>query len=253
MYSMKVAGLKRSYEVIAPTAALPKSAPVIVMLSGLGATVPQEITRDMLVPYASAGMAEIVYPVAIKGSWNAIGCCAYAQAHNVNDVAFLEALVPKIDPGHARPVYVVGYSNGARLAYRIACDDPSLFNGYAPVKGVPTAGCVLRKPVLLVQLASVDDPEIPYKPGDGGLEPLPVTTLVGRLHATEKCPAKSVVTHTQELTMTTWSPCGGGTRLGFAVWTDGKHSFPRAPTSVPGASQVIWSFFTDTPLRPLPS
>jgi polyhydroxybutyrate depolymerase len=251
-YSMTVAGLKRSYEVITPTAALPKPAPIIFMLSGLGATVPQEITRDMLVPYASADEAEIVYPVAIGASWNAIGCCAYAQAHNVNDVAFLKALVAKVDPGHARLVYVVGYSNGARLAFRIACDDPSLFDGYATVKGVPTPGCVLSKPVLLVQLASVDDPEIPYKPGDGGLEPLPVTTLMARLRLSEKCPVKPVVTHTQELTMTTWSPCGSGTRLGFAVWTDGKHSFPRAPTSVPGASQVIWSFFTDTPLKALP-
>ena len=170
----------------------------------------------------------------------------------VNDVAFIEALVAKIDPGHTRRVYLVGFSNGARLAYRIACDDPSLFNGYAAVKGVPTPNCVLRKPVLLIQLDSVDDPEIPYKPGDGGLEPLPVTTLMAQLHLSEKCPVKSVVTHTQELTMTTWSPCGNGTRLGFAVWKDGKHSFPRPPTSLPAASQVIWSFFTHTPLKPLP-
>ena len=104
-----------------------------------GATiVAGEITRDDLVPYATSDQAEIVYPEPLYGSWNAIGCCGEAAAKNVNDLAFLEALVAKVDPGHARPIDVVGYSNGARLAYRVACDNPGLFDGYAMVKGEPT-------------------------------------------------------------------------------------------------------------------
>jgi polyhydroxybutyrate depolymerase len=251
-YSMTVAGLKRSYEVIAPVKALPKSAPVIVVLSGIGSTVPQEISRDDIVPYATANEAEIVYPAAVDESWNAIGCCGEAAATKVNDLAFLRALVAEVDPGHARSVYVVGYSNGARMAYRVACDDPALFDGYAMVKGGPTPGCTLRKPVTLVQLASVDDPEVPYRPGDKGIEPLPMTTLVADLQAAEKCPATGAVTHSGSMTLTTWSACGGGTRLAFAVWQGGVHSFPRPPASVPAASQVIWSFFTKAPISPLP-
>ena len=54
------------------------------------------------------------------------------------------------------------------MAYRVACDDPGLFDGYGMVKGVPTPGCAIRKPVNLMQLASVDDPEVPYKPGRQG-------------------------------------------------------------------------------------
>lgn len=251
-YSMTVAGMKRSYQVIAPVKALPKSAPVIVVLSGLGATVADEISRDDLVPYAAVDEAEIVYPVAFGKSWNAVTCCGEAAAKRVNDLAFLEALVAKVDPRHARPVYVVGYSNGARMAYRVACDDPSLFDGYAMVKGGPTPGCAMRKPVTLVQIASVNDPEIPYKPGDKGIEPLPMTTLVSRLHAAEGCPAKRTVTHSGTMTLTTWPACGDGARLAFAVWQGGVHSFPRPPASVPAAAQVIWSFFTKTPVAPLP-
>jgi polyhydroxybutyrate depolymerase len=160
--------------------------------------------------------------------------------------------VATVDPGHARSVYVVGYSNGARMAYRVACDDPALFDGYAMVKGGPTPGCTLRKPVTLVQLASVDDPEVPYRPGDKGIEPLPMTTLVADLQAAEKCPATGAVTHSGSMTLTTWSACGGGTLLAFAVWQGGVHSFPRPPASVPAASQVIWSFFTKAPISPLP-
>jgi polyhydroxybutyrate depolymerase len=157
-----------------------------------------------------------------------------------------------VDPGKQRSIDLVGYSNGARLAYRVACTDPGLFDGYAAVKGVPLPGCAVTRPVTLIQLASVDDPEIPYQPGDKGLEPLPVTTLMARLHSAEKCPAKPAVTRSGTMTLTTWSGCGDGTRLGFAAWTGGVHSFPRPPASQPAAAQVIWSFFTQTALAPGP-
>jgi polyhydroxybutyrate depolymerase len=252
-YSLKAAGLTRKYTVIKPEAALAKSAPIIVMLQGVGSTVAQEITRDQLTPYASAGKAEIVYPWAEGESWNAGGCCGYAYQHKVNDQAFLKAVVAQVNPGNARKIYVVGYSNGARMAYRIACGDPTLFDAYAMVKGVPTAGCSITKPVTVIQLAAVNDPEIPYQPGDKGLEPLPVTTLMSRMRSADKCPSASAETRTQDLTETTWSGCGGGTRLVFAVWSTGVHSFPRPPASTPGASPVIWAFFTKTKLAGLPA
>jgi polyhydroxybutyrate depolymerase len=251
-YSLQAGGRMRSYEVIAPVSGLPKSAPAIVMLSGIGATVSSEITRDKFVPYASTRQAEIVYPVAVKGSWNAIDCCGYARAHQVDDMAFLKAIVVAVDPDHVRPVYVVGYSNGARLAYRVACTDPGLFDAYAAVKGGPSPGCMATKPVTIAQLASLDDTETPYKPGDKGRERIPVTTLVAQLRETDQCPAEPVVTHSGSVTVDTWSGCAAGTRLAFATWTDGVHSFPRPPASVPAAAQVIWSFFTSTPLAPLP-
>ena len=59
------------------------------------------------------------------------------------------------------------------------------------VKGGPTPGCDLRKPVTIIQLASVNDPEVPYQPGDhGSVESLPMTTLVAELRTTDKCPAQ---------------------------------------------------------------
>jgi polyhydroxybutyrate depolymerase len=252
-YSMKVAGRMRSYEVIAPTNALPKSDPIIVMLSGLGSTVSQEISRDRLVNYASVNDAEIIYPVAFGESWNAGDCCGKAYAAKIDDTAFLKALVAKVDPGHERAIDVVGYSNGARLAYRIACADPSLFDAYAVVKGSAPASCPINKPVTILAAASMNDPEVPYRPGDhGSVASLPMTTLVFRLRGADKCPAASAVTRSGSMTLTTWSGCGDGTRLGFAVWKRGVHSFPRPPASVPAASQVIWAFFTDTRLAALP-
>ena len=253
-YTLQAGGLKRSYEVIAPVKAPPKSAPIIVMLSGIYSTVADEVGRDYLVPYANYDMAEIVYPVAYDTSWNAIGCCGVAAAKNVDDLAFLKALEAKVDPGHARQIYLVGYSNGARMAYRVACDEPALFDGYASVKGGPTPGCIMRKPVSMIQLAAVNDPEVPYKPAPNGKpsSQTPMTTVVSDLRTVDKCTGASTGAHSGNMTLTTWTACAGGTRVGFALWSSGVHSFPRPPVSVPAASQVIWSFFMKSPIAPLP-
>ena len=72
-YSMQVGSLTRQYEVISPTKTLPKSAPIIVVLQGAAATTSSEITRDRIAPYVIADEAEVVYPVAIDESWNAMG------------------------------------------------------------------------------------------------------------------------------------------------------------------------------------
>ena len=192
-YSMKVGRVTRHYEVIAPTATLAGSAPIIVVLSGAAAPTSDEITRDRMVPYVDADKAEVVYPVAIKESWNAIGCCDAAANENINDVGFIEALVPRIDPGHARPIYVVGYSVGGRLAYRLACTDPTLFDGMAAVKADPMPGCVVTTPMNVLVFSSMDDKYVPYKPGEKGKETPPATVQIARLQTDMGCAAKPAV------------------------------------------------------------
>ncbi len=251
-YSMRVGAMTRSFEQIAPVAAMPKSAPVIVVLSGVAEPTGGEVTRDRLVPYVNAGLAELVYPVAYKESWNAGGCCGDAASADVDDVAFLKALVARVDPGHAHPVYVVGYSNGGRLAYRIACSDPGLFDATAVVKAMPLEGCVVTRPQTILQIASLDDTFVPYQPGDNGRESPPATVEVARLRATDGCTASSAGAAHGAMTMTAWSDCSSGARVGFAVWDTGGHNFPPPRGNTPGANQIIWSFFTKTALAPVP-
>jgi polyhydroxybutyrate depolymerase len=251
-YSMKIGHRTRQYEVIAPTATLATSAPIIVVLSGAAAATSVEIARDRMVPYADADKAEIVYPVAIKESWNAIGCCDGAAKENVNDVGFIKALVPRIDPGRARPIYVVGYSVGGRLAYRLACTDPTLFDGMAAVKADPMPGCMVTKPMNVIVFSSRDDKYVPYKPGEKGKETPPATVQIARLRSHMDCPGKPTVVKHGEMTLSTWS-CADGKTLEWGVWPTGGHNFPPPLTHTPGASQFIWSFVSKTPLAPLPS
>lgn len=252
-YSMQVAGLTRSWQVIAPQAALPKSAPIIVMLAGITATVDHELHRDHFLPYVRSDMAELVYPVGIGMSWNAIGCCGDAARQHVNDVAFIRALVNRVDPGHQRPIYLVGYSNGGRLAYRMACDSPGDFDGMAIVKAMPMPGCVVKHPLRILQIASLNDTSVPFKPGDPGKESPDATTEVARLRGTDGCAPPSAVSHWPILTYTTWRGCMPGVSVGLAAYTIGGHNFPPPRDKSPGTSAVIWAFFTNTAVKPLPS
>jgi polyhydroxybutyrate depolymerase len=250
-YSMQVGGLSRSWEVIAPVA-MPKSAPIVVVLSGVAAPVDKEVQRDRLVPYVDAGRAELVYPAGIGESWNAIGCCGEAAAQNVDDIAFLKALVVRVDPGHQHPIYLVGYSNGGRMAYRMACSAPGLFDGTAVVKAMPMPGCVVTHPVSIMQVDSLDDPSVPYAPGDRGKESPPATVEIARLRTTDGCASRFAASKYPAMTVTTWSRCTSGASVGFAVYDSGGHNFPPPKGKTPGASSVIWAFFTKTAIAPLP-
>jgi poly(3-hydroxybutyrate) depolymerase/peptidoglycan/LPS O-acetylase OafA/YrhL len=247
--TMQVGGMTRSYTVLTPAKkTLPASAPIIMVLSGLNSNQNQEINRDELTPYVTAGDAELVYPLAYRESWNAIGCCSWAAKAAVNDVGFIEALVQKVDPGNTHPIYLMGYSDGGRLAYTLACEDPLLFDGTAVVKADPMPWCDIAVPQKVLQVASTDDTDVPWSTGEkGNFRETPAAQVENTdLRYADQCSTKSVSSHQGNMTLTTWSDCAGGSSVSFAVYTAGVHSYPRPPVSFPAASQVIWAWINNT-------
>jgi polyhydroxybutyrate depolymerase len=242
IHAIRAGGRTRTWVQITPLVTQARSVPIIVVLSGISATTGAEIARDGLLDLVATGRAELVYPNAIGKSWNAGGCCGTAQKEHVNDLAFLQALVPKVDPGHRRPLYLAGYSNGGRLAYQVACTDPSLIDGIAVVKAMPDAGCVVSRPVSVLQIDSTNDYAVPYQPGDHGKEHPPATVEVADLHSVDHCAAPAAVASHGSLKLTTWRGCAHGTRLSFAVYTGGKHSWPLGGRGTPSAATLIWGF-----------
>jgi poly(3-hydroxybutyrate) depolymerase/peptidoglycan/LPS O-acetylase OafA/YrhL len=254
--TIQVGNLTRSYTVLTPAKqALPAAAPIIMVLSGLNASPSQEINRDELTPYVIAGQAELVYPLAYRESWNAIGCCSWAARAAVNDTGFIQALVKQVDPGNKHPIYLTGYSNGGRLAYTIACTDPLLFDGIAAVKADPMPWCDVVVPQKILQVAATDDTDVPYTAGEKGDFRESPTALVQDtdLKTADGCGAKSESSTEGNMTLTRWPDCLGGSSVTFAVYTAGAHSFPRPPVSNPPAAAVIWAWISNTvTVRPLP-
>ena len=99
--------------------------------------------------------------------------------------------------------------------------------------------------------AALDDPWVPYKPGEKGKETPPATVQIARLEKALKCSSKPTTAKHGDMTLYTWS-CADGKTLQWAVYQTGGHNFPPPNNSQPGANQLIWSFVSKTALAPVP-
>jgi polyhydroxybutyrate depolymerase len=153
------------------------------------------------------------------------------------------------------PIDLAGYSNGGRLAYRMACNAPGVFDAIAVVKADPEEGCAVSKPQNVLHVAAVDDTAVPYAPGDKGKESPPATVENSQLLAADKCAATANVTQkTAGMQYSEWTGCANGSRIAFAVYSVGGHNFPPPTKTEPAAAAVIWAFFTDAKtIAPLPA
>ena len=161
--------------------------------------------------------------------------------------------MPKVDPGHTRPIYFVGYSNGGRMAYRLECTDPSLFNGMVAVKADPMPGCVVTKPQNVLVFAALDDPVGAVQargegqgdaPGHGPDRPAAdgpqVLQQADRRQARRHDPLHVVLRGREDA------------RVGALSDRRPQLPAPERPAT-PGANQLIWSFISKTALAPVPS
>lgn len=119
----------------------------------------------------------VVYPDGIELNWNdgRMDEEADDRAHreNIDDVGFISALIDHmIKDYNADPkrVYVTGISNGAIMAYRLACELSSKIAAIAPVDGnIPYMliyECSPAMAVSVLAINNVNDPLVPYEGGE---------------------------------------------------------------------------------------
>jgi poly(3-hydroxybutyrate) depolymerase/surface polysaccharide O-acyltransferase-like enzyme len=247
---VSVDGLVRSYQVIRPAHPVAQRLPAIVFLHGINSDIGYEETRDGLLPLASAGQVILVYPVGYAQSWNAGVCCGAAVLHALDDVSFIAEVQQRVaaDPGvDPSRVSLVGYSNGGKMAYRVACDRPGLFASVTVVLALPETACPPGPPVPLLQVAVKGDAEIPYAPGDppfsaNGVVLTPVTTEVSAWRERDGCASGDAVRATGSLQLQQWGLCKKGSRVELATYTSGGHYWPAGNANTPPAGQIVWQF-----------
>lgn len=248
---MTVGSRTRSFIEVVPPKGLGAKMPILMVLHGVGATAGGELIRDGFADLAEDGQAELVYPQGVDDSWNADGCCGKAASLGVDDIGFLEKLASLVDPGGAHPLYLVGYSDGGRMAYTLDCVDPSLFDAVAVVDADPDSGCVLSKPLSIVQLDGTTDPIVPYTTGDKGDESPTATAQSTKLRALDKCPTNPTASTTVGmLQIRSWTRCAGGTRYTFDSFVGVGHRWVEGTTTTPSEGEAIWAFLSATAPRP---
>jgi len=199
---------------------------------------------------------------ALGAAWNAgpgLGCPAHA---GVDDLAYLEAVVDRVDrhgPVDPRRIYVAGFSNGARMAYRVALDAPWLA-AMAAVAGAPVWGEAPTRPVPTLAFHGTADRHIPYEGGVGPegrrLKALPAREALARWAELMGCGGEPLRDTLEGHHLDLWSAgaCEVGlwtvSRMGHA-WPGGKPYAPGADAPAPdlSAAHLIWAFFEAHPLE----
>jgi poly(3-hydroxybutyrate) depolymerase len=82
--------------------------------------------------YAASQGYRVLYPQGLRKAWNAGYCCPAFNTGKVDDGAFLTALIAaSTEPGWK--VFLLGFSNGAMMAYRMACLLPHVISAIGVV------------------------------------------------------------------------------------------------------------------------
>jgi polyhydroxybutyrate depolymerase len=170
-------GIDRRYQLFVPDGQDGHTPlPLVVVLHGAGgsgATI--RLNLDMDAAAARHGFVA-AYPYGV-GSW-AIGLGTMADGYGVNDVLFVRTLIAQLAselPIDRRRVYVVGFSDGATMSYRL--------------------GCQLGDEIAAIAAISSGMPSFPQLYGRPS-RPLPVLMVAGT--ADEIFPLSSVSTTAQE-------------------------------------------------------
>lgn len=253
VHSLTVGGIERDYLVMEPAdlgSAGP--VPVVVLMHGRDES-PDTLLHQTGVAQAlaSTGPAVLVAPAGWQESWDAGGCCGLAYERGIDDVTFVHDVVeqvlsstPAADPSQ---VFAVGFSNGGRMAYRLACDLPGTFSAFMAVEAVPVDSCPSMAHLGVTIVAQEGDPLLtvgsgPPKVIDGYDEPT-VDATVAHLAALDGCDTAPVTTTLGQAVEQTWA-CAGGHDLRYVLYPGGAHDWRKA---APGGSAADGGSTAATP------
>ncbi|MFZ4515717.1 MAG: alpha/beta hydrolase family esterase [Acidimicrobiia bacterium] len=265
----------RHYRTYVP-AALPASGQVPLLIAlhgGLGSSEQFE-TNSGFNGLAESNGFIVVYPDGIGAlptgggpqTWNGGYCCGGAIRQKVDDVAFIRTLIDILTasyPIDSARIYVAGHSNGAIMAYRLACelsDRIAAIGVQAGSLGVDR--CAPNAAVSVFHLHGTADTNHPIDGGKGdgiaGVSFRPARVGVETFARVDGCaamPEYATDPTNDDVVVTTWAPCRANSMVRFVVVDGARHAWMGHPpasaagavyvgTSYPNldASRAIWSF-----------
>jgi polyhydroxybutyrate depolymerase len=274
-FTITSGGQPRSFRVHVPRSySAGQPAPLLVALHGGGGNMELQANDTY---YGEIGASEkhgfiALFPNGFSrlpggklATWNAGRCCGAARDTGSDDVAFIRAAVEEVARQvnvDRRRVYATGMSNGAMMAYRLACEAADLFSGIAAVAGTDnTTTCHPMRPVAVLHIHAKDDTHVLFGGGAGpdSARASSVTDYTSvadtvakwtRLDACSAAPRR--VLEVPGASCELYEPCAGGSRVQLCVTDTGGHSWPGgqkprggpAPSTAISANDVMWDFFS---------
>lgn len=176
-------GSERTFRMHVPALGAPSGKrPLLVVLHGGGSSGAgmEEVTGFSRI--ADRERLFVVYPDGTGGphglgrAWNAGGCCGPPAWFGVDDVGYIATLLDALEgrwPVDGERIFVIGYSNGGMLAYRLATSMSERFAGLAVyAASMPGWGPVIgpvfdyrqpSHPLTVITIHSYSDPWVAYQ------------------------------------------------------------------------------------------
>jgi polyhydroxybutyrate depolymerase len=276
-FTLKQGELTRRYAVHLPLDYRPDQAyPVVIYLHGGGGSL-NSATNDhwpsasdaygfiLLVP-AGTGQLPNRLLTWNAGEWAGGSCCDYAFANQVDDVEFIRMMLDDVQQRHlldTKRIYVTGMSNGAMLAYRLACEMSEQIAAVAAVAApaVPD-GCTPTRPIAVLHIHGTADPCTPYYGGFSGacarntigFDSMPAQEVVDFWVESNACASVPETSYQNgRAACDTYRACAGGVEVSFCTLEGGGHTWPGGAQYLPAdkigpvsrdlSNTQIWEFF----------
>jgi len=201
----------------------------------------------------------VAYPDGINTAFNAGACCAGATA---DDLAFSRKVVDEVASKaciNLDQVFATGWSNGAYMAYFLACKAADMVSAIAPVGGLigvdPVNDCTPSRPVRVLHMHEVKDGDVDYC-GKLRVEFMGAQALVREFAAKQGCSGSGdtgISYQKGEVTCRSQKGCPGGRNATLCTIDRcfASHSWPGAESNLQSedgtkdidGNEEIWQFF----------
>lgn len=233
--SLVVNGVTRTYRLYVPATAPATASALVVALHGATNDGDRMATVTGLDDEAQASGFIAVYPDGLGHTWQVGFCCGGEPRSATVDEVFLVTLLDHIQQTfHADPrrTYLLGFSAGAIMAYRMACDHADRVTAVVSVAGVALMDlCHPSAPVSLMEVHGTADTLVPFNggtlPGFAG-EPvqLPSTeALVSAWARLDRCPGDPARSVQGLVTVESWNTCAAGTAVVLYALAGAGHTW----------------------------
>jgi polyhydroxybutyrate depolymerase len=192
--------------------------------------------------------------------------CGEAARDDVDDIGFVRALIDELAVSmniDLRRVYATGFSNGAIIVYRLACELSDQIAAIGPVAATQILDdqevCHPARSVPIIHFHGTADNLNPYEGGttSAGFEFLSVEEAMGFWAEWNACAIPPQRSESGTILHDVYNRCSQGSALELYTVEGGEHAWPGGeavsaqigePTMEISASQLIWEFFNAHPM-----
>jgi polyhydroxybutyrate depolymerase len=225
----------RTYELHVP-AGLKGRVPLLITMHALTQSGSTHEAESGWSPFADAHRFIVAYPDGLANSWD--------FQEGSYDVAFLRSVAADIasrwciDPAR---MYASGYSDGAHMAQRLACDAEDVFASVTEYAGgspnVFGGSCRLSRGV-----------SVGLFQGDADFVVTPAEAEQARDEwiARDRCPPTPIDETVSEGVLQRWTPCADGAEVLWRTYPGQSHAWPQGDRGDDIRSRM-WSFLAAHP------